>query len=136
MMRLQSDLAALCEAALDVRLHQVEAQWDPRASIGVVLASGGYPEVYDKGAVIHGLETITGSDSDAKVFHAGTTLKDGKVVTNGGRVLCAVALGETVTGAQKAAYALVDRISWDRMMCRRDIGYRAITREMQRATPA
>ncbi|MBC52317.1 MAG: phosphoribosylamine--glycine ligase [Gammaproteobacteria bacterium] len=136
MMRLQSDLAALCDAALDARLHQVDAQWDPRASIGVVLASGGYPEAYDKGAVIHGLDATAGDDSNGKVFHAGTTLKDGKVVTSGGRVLCAVALGDTVTGAQKAAYALVDRISWERMMCRRDIGHRAITREMQRATPA
>ncbi|HDZ09376.1 phosphoribosylamine--glycine ligase [Pseudohongiella sp.] len=136
MMRLQSDLAALCEAALDKRLHEVEANWDDRASIGVVLASGGYPEAYDKGIPIHGLEATTGNERNAKVFHAGTALKDGKVVTNGGRVLCAVALGDTVTQAQKAAYELADRISWDKMACRRDIGYRAITREMQKVTPA
>ncbi len=136
MMRLQSDLSDLCEAALDQRLHQVQAHWDDRASIGVVLASGGYPEAYEKGAVINGLQNTVGDESNAKVFHAGTTLKDGKVVTNGGRVLCAVALGDTVTQAQQAAYALADRISWDKMMCRRDIGHRAITREMQRATPA
>jgi len=136
MMRLQSDLVQLCQAALDRRLHTVDATWDQRASIGVVLASGGYPDAYDTGVPIKGLEDAAGHDDKAKVFHAGTALKDGRVVTSGGRVLCAVALGDTVTEAQKAAYELADRISWDKMYCRRDIGHRAITREMQRATPA
>jgi phosphoribosylamine---glycine ligase len=129
MMRLKSDLAGLCVAALDKRLDQVEAIWDERASIGVVLASGGYPDAYDKGVEIHGLEQAIDPDNNAKIFHAGTTMKDGKVVTSGGRVLCAVALGSSVTQAQKAAYALAANISWDRMYFRRDIGHRAIARE-------
>lgn len=128
MMRLQSDLATLCQAALDKKLDQVSAQWDSRASIGVVLASGGYPDAYDKGAVISGLDQ-TAATRDAKIFHAGTTLRDGQVVTSGGRVLCAVALGDTVTAAQKAAYALAEKIQWDKLYYRRDIGHRAIARE-------
>tara|TARA_R110002072_G_scaffold301164_1_gene480143 strand:- start:4986 stop:6302 length:1317 start_codon:yes stop_codon:yes gene_type:complete len=130
MMRLQSDLATLCQAALDKKLDQVSAQWDPRASIGVVLASGGYPDAYDKGAVISGLDRATAT-GDAKIFHAGTTLRDGQVVTSGGRVLCAVALGDTVTAAQKAAYRLAEKIQWDKLYYRRDIGHRAIAREQQ-----
>ena len=127
MMRLQSDLAELCQAAIDGTLDQQQAQWDPRASIGVVLAAGGYPDSYDKGAEIHGLQGA--GDASSKVFHAGTALRDGKVVTNGGRVLCAVALGDTVTAAQKAAYTLAAGIQWDKVYYRRDIGYRAIARE-------
>ncbi|MCW9089410.1 MAG: phosphoribosylamine--glycine ligase [Gammaproteobacteria bacterium] len=127
MMRLNSDLVALCNAALDRRLDSVTVEWDARAAMGVVLAAGGYPGSYNKGDVIHGLD---GADSaDAKIFHAGTTEKDGKVVTAGGRVLCATALGSTVSEAQTKAYALADRISWSGMFMRRDIGYRAIARE-------
>ncbi len=128
MMRLQSDLADLCQAAIDGRLDQKHAKWDPRAAIGVVLAAGGYPDAYDKGAVISGLENAALLGA-GKVFHAGTALKDGKVVTNGGRVLCAVALGDTVTDAQKAAYRLAENIHWDRIYYRKDIGHRAIARE-------
>ena len=128
MMRLQSDLADLCQAAIDGRLDQKHATWDPRAAIGVVLAAGGYPDAYDKGAVISGLENAALSGS-GKVFHAGTAIKDGEVVTNGGRVLCAVALGDTVTDAQKAAYRLAEIIHWDRIYYRKDIGHRAIARE-------
>ena len=128
MMRLQSDLADLCQAAIDGRLDQKHAEWDSRAAIGVVLAAGGYPDAYDKGAVISGLAKASQS-GHGKVFHAGTTLKDGKVVTNGGRVLCAVALGDTVTHAQKAAYRLAENIHWDRIYYRKDIGHRAIARE-------
>jgi phosphoribosylamine--glycine ligase len=128
MMRLQSDLADLCQAAIDGRLDQKHAEWDPRAAIGVVLAAGGYPDAYDKGAVISGLDKASQS-GHGKVFHAGTALKDGKVVTNGGRVLCAVALGDTVTNAQKAAYQLAENIHWDRIYYRKDIGHRAIARE-------
>lgn len=127
MMRLKSDLVALCNTALERRLDSVSAEWDARAAMGVVLAAGGYPGAYAKGDVIEGLD---GADSaDAKIFHAGTAEKDGKVVTAGGRVLCATALGATVGEAQQKAYALADKISWNGMFMRRDIGYRAIARE-------
>ena len=128
MLRLKSDLSLLCEAALDRRLDKVKADWDPRASLGVVLAAKGYPADYPKGDVINGLEAAA-KLTDAKVFHAGTTTKDGQVVTSGGRVLCATALGNTVSEAQQRAYQLVDKISWPGMYCRRDIGHRAIKRE-------
>ncbi len=127
MLRLQSDLLALCEAALDRRLHQVEAEWDARASLGVVMAAGGYPGAYRKGDPISGLENL--DSEDLKVFHAGTALDDqGRVVTNGGRVLCVCALGEDVAVAQRRAYAGVDRITWNKAYCRHDIGHRAIAR--------
>jgi phosphoribosylamine---glycine ligase len=125
--RLTSDLTALCEAALQGRLDQVTAEWDPRAALGVVLAAGGYPDSVRKGDEIHGLKDAAALPG--KVFHAGTSLSDGKVVTNGGRVLCAVGLGTTVSEAQKAAYALCDKISWTGVQYRRDIGYRAVQRE-------
>lgn len=127
MMRLQSDLVELCQAAIAGKLDQVESKWDPRASIGVVLAAGGYPGDYAKGDVISGLPTQ--ETAGQKVFHAGTETKDGQVVTNGGRVLCATALGNTVLEAQQRAYQLADQINWNGMFCRRDIGYRAIARE-------
>ena len=129
MMRMQSDLVELCLAAIEQKLDQVESKWDPRASIGIVLAAGGYPGDYAKGDVISGLPTdeVEGQ----KVFHAGTTDKEGHVVTNGGRVLCATALGHSVFEAQQRAYALAKQISWDGMFHRNDIGYRAIAREQQ-----
>ncbi len=127
MMRLQSDLVELCQAAIAGKLDQVESKWDPRASIGVVLAAGSYPGDYAKGEVISGLPTQ--ESAGQKVFHAGTETKDGQVVTNGGRVLCATALGNTVLEAQQRAYQLADQIHWNGMFCRRDIGYRAIARE-------
>jgi phosphoribosylamine--glycine ligase len=127
LMRLQSDLADLLEAALLRKLAGVEARWDPRPALGVVLAAGGYPDDYRKGDPITGLDADAGS-SDSKIFHAGTREEDGRVVTSGGRVLCAVALGESVAEAQRKAYALADRISWEGMYCRRDIGWRAIDR--------
>jgi phosphoribosylamine--glycine ligase len=128
MMRLQSDLVELCEAALDGQLDSADVQWDPRASIGVVLAAGGYPDSYKKGDVISGLEALDGTD--AKVFHAGTAFDaDGNVVTSGGRVLCATALGNTVAEAQSKAYDMVKQISWHDMYYRTDIGYRAVARE-------
>jgi len=127
MLRLQSDLVALCLAATDGKLDQQTSQWDPRPSLGVVLAAGGYPGDYNTGDQIHGLplEEVP----DGKVFHAGTTMKDDLVVTNGGRVLCVTALGDDVAAAQKNAYALAQHISWDGSFCRRDIGYRAINRK-------
>ena len=127
MLRLQSDLVELCLAALKGDLDKVSAEWDERASIGVVLAAGGYPGNYNKGDVISGLPTeeVNGE----KVFHAGTTNKDGRVVTSGGRVLCATALGKTVSEAQQRAYELAAKIQWDGAFYRKDIGYRAIARE-------
>ncbi|WP_186592180.1 phosphoribosylamine--glycine ligase [Vibrio cholerae] len=127
MMRLQSDLIELCQAAIAGKLDQVESKWDPRASIGVVLAAGGYPGDYTKGEVISGLPTQ--ESAGQKVFHAGTETQGDQVVTNGGRVLCATALGNTVLEAQQRAYQLADQIHWNGMFCRRDIGYRAIARE-------
>ena len=128
MMRLTSDLVELCEAALDRRLDQVRAEWDSRAALGVVLAAEGYPDTVRKGDAIAGLEAA--AKLPGKVFHAGTkTRGGGRVLTNGGRVLCAVGLGDTVSAAQKQAYALVDVISWKGVQARRDIGYRAIGRE-------
>ena len=127
MMRLQSDLVELCEAALDDRLAAAKAQWDPRAALGVVLAAPGYPESVRKGGVISGLDSA--AKLPGKVFHAGTKASGDSIVTNGGRVLCAVGLGESVHDAQRAAYALADTIKWDGIHYRRDIGYRAIARE-------
>jgi phosphoribosylamine--glycine ligase len=126
MLRLRSDLVALCEAALDGRLDSMSADWDSRASLGVVLAAGGYPASYGKGDEIHGLDSDFGAD--VKVFHAGTVLDGNKVVTSGGRVLCVCALGDNVADAQCRAYKAVDQISWNGMYCRRDIGHRAINR--------
>lgn len=129
MLRMKSDMVELCEAALEENgLAGKTAEWDPRASIGVVLAAGGYPASYHKGDVISGLpETETAGE---KVFHAGTkTGANGETLTNGGRVLCATALGNTVTEAQQRAYDLTKQISWDKSFYRTDIGYRAIARE-------
>jgi len=130
MLRLKSDFIELVEAALDGRLDKVQAQWDSRAAVGVVMAAGGYPGTYGKGEVITGLPA--GAEPDRKVFHAGTALKDGAVVTSGGRVLCVTALGETVGAAQQRAYEIVNRIRWSRAQYRHDIGYRAIARERAR----
>ena len=127
MLRLQSSLVALVEAANAGTLDQVDAKWDPRCSLGVVLAAGGYPADYAKGDVIQGLDVAV-SDS-GKVFHAGTALKDGQVTTSGGRVLCATALGNSVREAQQGAYRLAEQISWNGCFYRKDIGYRAIARE-------
>lgn len=133
MLRLQSDLTALCLSALEGKLDSCSTQWDPRPSVGVVLAAGGYPASYRKGDVISGLSNCSDSDSNitSKVFHAGTSLKDGDVVTNGGRVLCATALGSNVTEAQANAYKLTATISWDDAFYRDDIAYRAIEREQK-----
>jgi phosphoribosylamine--glycine ligase len=126
MMRLQSDIIELVEAALDGKLNQIRAAFDTRAAVGVVLAAGGYPGSYDKGDVINGLEL---GNANSKIFHAGTKNIDGNVTTNGGRVLCATALGNTVTEAQQNAYELANTISWKGMFHRDDIAYRAIARE-------
>ncbi|WP_374249467.1 phosphoribosylamine--glycine ligase [Thermomonas sp.] len=127
MLRLQSDLVELLEAAIDGRLDAVEAQWDPRPALGVVMASKPYPDTPVSGEVISGLDAVPAS---AKVFHAGTALdSDGNVVSAGGRVLCVTALGASVSEAQRNAYAGVDAIRWTHAFHRSDIGWRAITRE-------
>ncbi len=128
MLRMKSDLVELCLAACEGKLDEKTSEWDERASLGVVMAAGGYPGDYRTGDVIHGLplEEV----SDGKVFHAGTKLADDEqVVTSGGRVLCVTALGHTVAEAQKRAYALMTDIHWDDCFCRKDIGWRAIERE-------
>ena len=125
--RLQSDLVELCEAGLDGKLDQVTCDWDPRPAVGVVLAAAGYPESPRKGDAITGLDTA--AKLPGKVFHAGTALQGETLVTSGGRVMCAVGLGNTVREAQQAAYALVDVVDYAGKLVRRDIGYRAIARE-------
>lgn len=127
MMRLRSDLVVLCEAALDGRLDQVQAEWDPRPALGVVLAAGGYPDAYRKGDAIFGLNKKEPDGS--KIFYAGATESHGGVVTAGGRVLCVCALGDNVSDAQTRAYNLVKQVSWKDMYFRTDIGYRAMVRE-------
>ncbi|HAD03104.1 MAG TPA: phosphoribosylamine--glycine ligase [Desulfuromonas sp.] len=129
MVRLESSLVLLVEAALAKALDKVEATWDPRPTVGVVLAAGGYPGDYAKGDVIEGLDDAAALDG--KVFHAGTALNDqGQVVTAGGRVLCATAIGRTVSEAQQQAYRLAEKIHWNGCFYRKDIGYRAISREL------
>ena len=126
--RLQSDLVDLCDAALDGRLDRVDARWDPRAAVGVVVAAGGYPDRPRKGDAIAGLDDA--ARLPGKVFHAGTALDAaGRVVTSGGRVLCAVGLGDTVRSAQGRAYDLVRSLCFEGMQYRRDIGWRAVARE-------
>ena len=128
MMRLESDLVELCQAALAGKLNEVTADWDDRAALGVVLASAGYPASASKG------DQISGLDNDfpvgTKVFHAGTARQDNDVVTAGGRVLCVTALGETVLQAQESAYQAVAKINWNGMFYRKDIGHRAIKRSL------
>jgi phosphoribosylamine--glycine ligase len=118
-------------ASLEGRLNKVTAEWDTRAALGVVMTAGGYPEKYNKGDVIEGLPEK--EEDDIKVFHAGTAMKDGKVVTSGGRVLCVTALGSRVKEAQKKAYSNVKKIKWQDVYYRTDIGYRAVEREEERA---
>ncbi len=126
LLRLESDLAELCLAAVDGRLGGAIARWDSRIALGVVMTARGYPGQYDKGKVIHGLpgHELEGT----KIFHAGTARRDGEIVTNGGRVLCATALGETIAEAQARAYQLVHAIHWEGAYFRTDIGHRALQR--------
>jgi len=128
MMRLQSDLADLCLAAVNGKLHEVDAKWDPRPALGVVMAAGGYPEGYTKGHVISGLDNA--NLGGARVFHAGTDLLDDQVVTSGGRVLCVCAMADNILDAVSAAYSGCDKINWDGAFYRRDIGHRAIARQV------
>jgi phosphoribosylamine--glycine ligase len=127
LMRLQSDLIDLCEATLNGTLEQLDVRWDSRAALGVVMAAGGYPDAYRKGDPIGGLDVAAAMPG--KVFHAGTRIEGAQIVTDGGRVLCAVGVGETVRAAQQQAYDLVHAIHWNLVQYRLDIGYRAIERE-------
>ena len=127
MMRLQSNLDELCLAAIKGQLNLCEVNWNHQACLGVVLAEKGYPNQYYKGSEISGLESI--SEDSCKVFHAGTAEKGGKIVTNGGRVLCVCALGEDIELAQNKAYQCVDKITWETKYNRKDIGFKAIKSE-------
>jgi phosphoribosylamine--glycine ligase len=123
MMRLKSDLVTLIEHAVDGALDRIEAEWDPRVALGVVLAACGYPENARKGDIIQGLNQ---TGEDFHVFHAGTTFKDKQVITSGGRVLCVTALGHNVKTAQRRAYEVANGIRFEGMQLRRDIGHRAM----------
>ncbi|OZN49308.1 phosphoribosylamine--glycine ligase [Gallibacterium anatis] len=127
MMRLQSDLVELCLAACDGNLDQKQSQWCEQVALGIVLAAEGYPNTPRKGDVIHGLDTAT--TADEKVFYAGVAQQGNDIVTNGGRVLCVTALGDSVLAAQQKAAQLAERIHWNGRFYRRDIGWRAIKRE-------
>lgn len=129
LLRLQSDLVSHCLAALTGDLDKQVAHWDPRPAVGVVLAAGGYPGAYKGGDVITGLRSASADAQDQKVFHAGTAQQEGNVVTSGGRVLCATAMGRSVADAQKKAYALASEIHWNDLYLRNDIAWRAIERE-------
>ena len=124
MMRMKSDLVELCNAALKGNLDKTTSDWDDRAALGVVIAAGGYPDTYQKGDIISGLSNT--DQADKKIFHAGTQQQGDNIVTSGGRVLCACALGETIQEAQAKAYELVDTIQWDNMFYRTDIGFKAL----------
>ncbi|MFW5443532.1 MAG: phosphoribosylamine--glycine ligase [Methylococcaceae bacterium] len=124
MMRLKSDLVDLCLAALDKNLNNITTEWDDRPALGVVLASEGYPDSYNKGDVISGLPTE--EQADGKVFHAGTAETNGNIVTSGGRVLCACALGQDLADAQQKAYELSNKIQWNNVFYRTDIGFKAL----------
>ena len=126
-MRLQSDLVELCDAAIDGQLDNMKIDWDRRAALGVVLAAKGYPDNVSKGDRISGLDA--NFPAQVKIFHAGTKLDQGQIVTAGGRVLCVTALGADVSEARQYAYEAINQIKWDGMFCRTDIGYRAIDRE-------
>ena len=128
MLRMRSDLVAHCLAALKGELDAETVSWDEKAALGVVLAAGGYPSSYETGDIIEGLSDIKQTPS-LKIFHAGTAIQDDNIVTAGGRVLCATALGSNITEAQKLAYELVQQICWEGITFRTDIGYRAVARE-------
>ena len=126
MMRMKSDLVELCDAACDGKLDTKTCEYDERPAVGVVLAAEGYPQSPRKGNVISGLESV--AEPGSKIFQAGTKQTDGKIVTSGGRVLCATALGSDIKEARNNAYKLAETVSWDGMFYRNDIAYRAIAR--------
>ena len=127
MLRLQSDLCELCNAALDGELNGLSTSWDERPAMGVVMAAGGYPGSYGKGFAISGLENA--DTENTKVFHAGTSTAEDKIVTSGGRVLCVTSLGKDIAQAREEAYRVTEQISWDGAFYRKDIGWRALKRD-------
>jgi phosphoribosylamine--glycine ligase len=127
--RLRTDLLSLCLQCFDGTLGREAIEWDPRAAVGVVMASRGYPDAYETGYPISGLDQVT--DEDVKIFHAGTRLDAQRVLTDGGRVLCAVALGKSVAAARDKAYGAVAKVNWEGAFARHDIGYRAVQRERE-----
>lgn len=131
MMRLKSDLVEICLHALDKKLDQINIEWDSRSALGVVLTAGGYPDQYRKGDIIHGLTHEAGNNW--KIFHAGTAIKNGQVVTSGGRVLCVTALGDNIKEAQRRAYEVVSPIKWENIYYRTDIGHRALSNKIHDA---
>ena len=124
LLRLKSDLFELIDGAVEGKLDRLEAEWDRRPALGVVIAASGYPDAPSKGDPIAGLPA---PEEDLRVFHSGTALKDGATVTTGGRVLCVTALGQTIKLAQRRAYDAVERIRFEGMQYRRDIGHRALS---------
>lgn len=135
LMRLKSDLVEICLSAFEKKLDQCQIEWTHKAALGVVMASKGYPASYQTGEIINGLDNENLEDFDKKIFHAGTIIRNEKVLTAGGRVLCATALGDSVLEAQTNAYAIASRIHWNNVYYRKDIGYRAVNREKILATP-
>jgi len=126
MMRLSSDLIELIQSCFDGTIESFPIEWDERSALGIIMASSGYPEKYETGLEIHGLDTIDESYSDVKIFHSGTAIHNGKIVTNGGRVLCVTSLGKDVRKAQKIAYDTVKKVTWTGAYYRNDIGDKAI----------
>jgi len=126
-MRLDSDLVTLINAAVDGQLDKTDAKWNPQPALGIVLAAGEYPQGSSRGEVITGIDAA--ESIGCKVFHAGTTEQDGELITNGGRVLCVTALGNSITEAKTLADAAAAKIHWKGVHYRNDIGYRAVTRE-------
>jgi len=126
MMRLRSDLVELIQSCFDGTIESFPIEWDERTALGIIMASSGYPEKYETGFVINGLDVIDQTSSDIKIFHSGTTIENGNIVSDGGRVLCISALGSDVRQAQKIAYDAVKKITWEGVYYRNDIGDKAI----------
>ena len=126
MMRLRSDLVELIQSCFDGTIESFPIEWDERTALGIIMASSGYPEKYETGFVINGLDLIDQKSSDVKIFHSGTAIENGMIVSNGGRVLCISALGSDIIEVQKIAYDAVKKVTWDGVYYRTDIGDKAI----------
>jgi len=126
MMRLSSDLVELIQSCFDGTIESFPVEWDERSALGVIMASSGYPEKYETGLEINGLDTIDQSYPDVKIFHSGTAIRNGNIVNNGGRVICVTALGSDIRQAQKIAYDAVKKVTWNGVYYRTDIGDKAM----------